>query len=425
MNNKDVIIHDYERKLQNSTRRLEENTKISKHNKELILGFKAQCLAENLSIGRTCRYVQNLTKLALWLNMDFDKATKKDFTKLVGTIEANGDYAPNTKQFYKVTIKKFFRWVKGVDRDNEPEEVKWIKTTIKKHEGKIPKNYPTEVQVKKLVDTTHSIRDKAFIMGLYESGCRVSEWGGLKIRDITFIRNGMKVVVSGKTGERKLLLVLTLPYLQSWLSIHPQADNPDAPVWVNMGTRNRGAAMTYDMIRIMIQKVGAEAGILKREIHNPGRGQYSTYSGKVNLNPHNFRHTRATVLANVLTEAQMNYYFGWEQGSNMPSVYVHLSGKEVDDTLLGYYGIKKKKDKRAQKEALIIKECSRCGKENKAYAAYCTECGLPLDVKRAVDLAEVEAEAGEIGAEIITSDKDMRETLLELKKEVEALRKES
>jgi len=35
----------------------------------------------------------------------------------------------------------------------------------------------------------------------------------------------------------------------------------------------------------------------------------------------------------------MNDYFGWVQGSGMPSVYVHLSGRNVDDAILKANGI--------------------------------------------------------------------------------------
>jgi hypothetical protein len=60
-----------------------------------------------------------------------------------------------------------------------------------------------------------------------------------------------------------------------------------------------------------------------------------------NLHPHLFRHSRATYMANFLTEAQMNAYFGWVQGSDMPAVYVHLSGRDIDDAVLKANGIMK------------------------------------------------------------------------------------
>lgn len=64
------------------------------------------------------------------------------------------------------------------------------------------------------------------------------------------------------------------------------------------------------------------------------------------MNPHNFRHSRATYLANFLTEAQMKEYFGWQQDSKMAGVHVHLSGRDVDNALLRVYGIENKNEKK-------------------------------------------------------------------------------
>ena len=65
---------------------------------------------------------------------------------------------------------------------------------------------------------------------------------------------------------------------------------------------------------------------------------------KKRIHPHLFRHSRCTYMANYLTEAQMNLYFGWIQGSDMPSVYVHLSGRDVDDAVLKANGITAKEE---------------------------------------------------------------------------------
>lgn len=42
----------------------------------------------------------------------------------------------------------------------------------------------------------------------------------------------------------------------------------------------------------------------------------------------------------MLTEAQMRVYFGWIKDSEIPSIYVRLSGRDVDATLLKHYGVK-------------------------------------------------------------------------------------
>lgn len=40
----------------------------------------------------------------------------------------------------------------------------------------------------------------------------------------------------------------------------------------------------------------------------------------------------------------MKEFFGWVQASNMASIYVHLSGRDVDNALLKVYGIQNTKE---------------------------------------------------------------------------------
>ena len=53
----------------------------------------------------------------------------------------------------------------------------------------------------------------------------------------------------------------------------------------------------------------------------------------------------------------MKELFGWAKGSDMPSVYVHLSGRDVDKALLKAYGIEEGEE---SKPILTPKECPRC-----------------------------------------------------------------
>ena len=73
----------------------------------------------------------------------------------------------------------------------------------------------------------------------------------------------------------------------------------------------------------------------------------------------------------------MNQYFGWVQGSDMPSTYVHLSGRDVDAAILRTYGINVQDDEARDK--LAPRRCTQCGKENPPTNKYCGLCGLPLD----------------------------------------------
>jgi hypothetical protein len=70
------------------------------------------------------------------------------------------------------------------------------------------------------------------------------------------------------------------------------------------------------------------------------------------------RHTRATELANILTEAQMKEHLDWVPGSDIPSTYVHLSGRDVDGAMLKAHGIAVDKELKV-KVALALTKCPR------------------------------------------------------------------
>jgi len=64
----------------------------------------------------------------------------------------------------------------------------------------------------------------------------------------------------------------------------------------------------------------------------------------------------------------------------MPSIYVHLSGRDVDDAILDVYGLKKIEE---EKPKLTPRICPRCGMSNVYDAKFCSRCGLALDIKAA------------------------------------------
>ena len=73
----------------------------------------------------------------------------------------------------------------------------------------------------------------------------------------------------------------------------------------------------------------------------------------------------------------MKEFFGWVQASDMASIYVHLSGRDVDNALLKVYGIRNTEEK--EESQLNPKKCPRCQEINQFTNVFCNKCGLPLD----------------------------------------------
>jgi len=375
-----------------------KEVRISKRNEELICKFINRMFALGVTKIRVVKYVQQLLKIAEILGKDFDKATKEDIERVVSEIQRR-NYSAWTKKDYKSTIKRFYKWLNG---DKEyPELVKWIKTTLPKKDTKLPSDLLTEDDIKKMVDACRNDRDKALIFTLYESGARIGEICSLRIKDVKFDEYGSILIVTGKTGMRRVRIIAADPYLRAWMNKHPQRDNPEAYLWIKENLK----PMSHAAISKVIKKAAEKAGIKKR------------------VHAHLFRHSRATFLAKYLTEAQLCQYFGWTQGSKMASIYVHLSGRDMDKALLGIYGIKLKEKKEEGK--LKPKICPRCKERNAYNAVFCSRCGLPLDIKSATLKSELRDEADKLLSNILRKNPELSKLLEKLiEKEVEEKFKE-
>ena len=369
-------IYDHKRKMESRLRSIRESPDLPAENKAHIIDFYNACTAEGLGIERTLHYLQILCQLSKKIGKDFKEADRKDIQTVCSWIETS-DYSEYTKHDYKVTLKKFYRWLR--ETDDYPPEVKWIKCTVKNGSQKLPEEMLTEDDIKALIEAAPYTRDKALVMTLYESGCRVSELLTMHRRNVMFDDYGAIIRVTGKTGDRRVRLVAAAPLLAEWYAKHPEPENPDAPLWVNIAGAKKGEQMMYSPVRMLLIRLAKAAGVKKA------------------VNPHMFRHSRATALAGrgYLNEAQMKEFFGWSQGSNMATTYVHMSGRDVDDAILNSYGLKER-EKEERKEALRPKDCPRCHEVHDATSRFCHKCGMALDLQAAMSADEDRRENDEI-----------------------------
>lgn len=362
-------IHDYDKRIRCVLERIRNNESFSERDKEIIIEFKEDCLSNGMSKGRALKYIYLLKRIRIFLGKNFEDASTEDIKKLVIRIE-NSQLSEYTKLELKIIMKRLYKFIRGTK--NYPPEVKWIiPGRIKLSRIKLPEELLTEEDIKKLIIAANNARDKAFLSMLYETGCRIGEILFIRIKHIQFDKYGAVVIVSGKTGSRRLRLITSVPYLTEWLNEHTNKDNPGSYLWPS----KIGTVMKYASIQKMIMIAGKKAGITKR------------------LNPHNFRHSRATDLANHLTEAQMKVYFGWTRTSDMTAVYVHLSGRDVDNAILKAHGITDTQEKGEPR--LQPKTCLRCETVNQATNKFCKKCGMVLDKKDMMKIVQMDMERKE------------------------------
>ena len=353
-------IHNFERGLERANVLL-ENAKISTSDKRLIERFVQYQAAQGIGKGRLITYTGTLRLIAErhLQGKGYQGLVRDDLIEIVAGIEGSklGDWG---KYGYKTVLKSFYEW------QGKHELISWMRIRRKPKSSKLPESMPREQEVMQMINAAYTSRDEAAIATLYEGGFRVGEFGGLNIGDITFDRYGAIAIVDGKTGMRRVRLIFAMPYIAKWLEEHPLRDDPRAPLWIKLD--GSGERMLYSAIYRQLKRIGERAGVHKR------------------VNPHNFRHARSTHLASKLTESQMEEYLGWVQGSNMPSIYVHMSGRDLDADLLKMYGMAPEEED--QKEELTTLQCPHCKALNTVGARICINCRKPLAVEEVMDLEE-------------------------------------
>jgi hypothetical protein len=116
----------------------------------------------------------------------------------------------------------------------------------------------------------------------------------------------------------------------------------------------------YNAVRDILLNAGKRAGITKK------------------TNPHAIRHSSATFYARFLSEYELKTYFGWKMASRMAQIYVHLTTKDVEHSIMKAHGMEingEDKDNCQFKQRL----CSRCGLNNAPTSTFCGRCGTVLD----------------------------------------------
>ena len=247
------------------------------------------CNRQSLSKSRYNRYMQVL-RLIKNLCIDVINLRDSEVDKFYFHI-INSKYS----EWTKLTLWKIFKKICRLFHPNF-DFSKWrIKT---------PKTVPeilTLEEISNLIRCAETYRDKLIILLLYESGMRAGELLNLRKQDITFDENGAVLRIFGKTGVRYIRVIHSAKYLETYVKFHNQ---------------DRLFPITNAMLSKMLENCRKKAGIKKK------------------VYPHLLRHTRATHLAKYLTEPELRLYFGWTEKSKMPSVYVHLSMRDVENKII-------------------------------------------------------------------------------------------
>ena len=305
---------------------------------QLFLRFYEDLILQDASRSRQHIYLTRLKLLSRLVPKPISQLEYDDIRKLVFNLK-QACTSPATIVLYLETIRKFFLLTLKVPKEKLP--IHDIRIHVPKHYTKLLLD---EDDIMRLTNIAQNYRDKAYIQLQWETGGRVGEMMNCTVQDVDFTNHLIRL--DGKTGERTVPVLSSLPFLK--MHITSRAMEPDQYLWSEIN----GTTLHYDALRIQLSKIAKRAGINKP------------------VNPHNFRHSRATYCAQFMNEPLLKKYFGWSPQSTVPARYIHLSGKDLQNSVLINNGFAPPKPIISK---LAPKQC-HCGELNSYEEIKCIKC---------------------------------------------------
>jgi len=350
-------LEDGEYRLNSELKKLREL--VAEPNRSYAMGYRDHLELNNRKYRTIARRLGELRYMLLLLgNVDAKKATREDMENVI-RLTNRSKMANISKRKSKMTLRAFYKYL--FQSNTYPDVVSWIDLG-KDDSHKLPEDMLTEDDIERLIGVCKNQRDKTLVALLWDTGMRVGELLNLKVRDVKLTDNVSFVMVSGKTGDRRVPITFSVPYLANYINNFRQNTLQDDPLLCTFKHNTiSNTPMDYPNVRKLLSDLKIRAKLQKR------------------LYAHLFRHSRATFYANSLTEQQAKLFFGWTGGSTMVGRYTHLSGRDIDNAILKANGLPNSNGEPI-KPKLSIKECQKCHERNETTAKYCAKCGTPLDV---------------------------------------------
>jgi len=313
--------------------------------------------------------------------------SKKNYTKKGLNKSSIEQYMSHIKRFYKYYSNKT-EYKKGKQFQKNipyPETVSWISTNTNNQRELPLDKLISESDLLKLLNVCEQKRDQAMLSaGFYDAGLRISELISLNVGSVGFDKlSAYFILPKGgldlKTGTRKIRLFIlpsSTQYLKEYVNTHPFKKYDNAPLFYSRDMRTylkvfekvkNGTVTQEDFEKIRLSRPGVEGNLRL----------LCKMAGIQDLTPHMLRHQSATLCSKKgFNEMELRIRYGWSRTSKMPSRYVHLASKDLDDKIKVITGYEEPKE--PEKSKLITIICWNCNEENVPTNKFCAKCSATL-----------------------------------------------
>ena len=339
-------------------------------------------------------------------NKKFKEMTKDDNLAFLNSLRKSEDADPlhgwvSTYNTYLIVLGRFFKWL--YHPDLSPKER--LKPScidlaaLKRKEQSIYK--PTDLWTQEddllFLKYCPSKRDKCYHAISRDSICRPHELLKIRIKDVVFKmasdghRQYAEVLVNGKTGQRHIPLINSIPYLKDWLDDHPQSGNLNSILICGF---NKSLGRT-----IKIQSLNNVYAFYKKKFFPKLLNDPNVLpEDKIKIqellkkpwNPYIRRHSALTEKSKILKEHTLRQHAGWSPTSNMHQKYIHYFGNESNESILEAYGLIDKNKQEIDK--LKPKACPNCQELNKIDSKFCIKCRMVLSYDSYTELVQEKEE---------------------------------
>lgn len=257
----------------------------------------------------------------------FNAWTKEDVEQFTARLN-NSQRTQWTKHGTLATFKRFVRWFY---KDLSMLENIRLKRASKFNYQRInDSTLLTAEEVQRLIRAAETLRMKAFLVLLYESGARPEEIRRLRWKDVKFYDGHADVnIFAPKTTQGRTIPVKeAVVHLKRWKQEYCLPEASDSylifPGKIERKRPDGSVCRNYDPHRVMSGSVLSKS--LRRLGRNAGIGRP--------VYPYLFRHSRLTALYNQLPEQIVKKFGGHAPDSDMPKIYSHISNRDVKEAML-------------------------------------------------------------------------------------------
>jgi integrase/recombinase XerD len=235
----------------------------------------------------------------------------------------------------------------------------------------------TEDEIRAMIETCRTSKDRAFLSVLYESGCRIIELAKMTWADVRFEEWCAWLNTDEKTGKPRLIpLIMSREYLAAWRSDYPLPLQDDALIFVS---NNTFKPIRYPSTIKQLKVIAKRAGVTKH------------------IRGHIFRHSRITHLLQQGVSESIVKKMMWGGESRMIERYAHLTDEDTGRTMAELAGVTPPGKKKRSK-ALEPIQCPRCATINGPTDNFCRKCGLALTEEATAEVDSISADVRKLMA---------------------------